>query len=113
MSVRSRSLLYALGWHGAIIVILLWLLPAALFGGPFFSVTGLNKQILEGFAAAYFAAVTTYLVLVFGFGAPRILTALLVAAGALAVVYLWVLLHPSATYSRALIVTGTALVAVG
>ncbi len=113
MSVRSRSLLYEIGWHAAILVILLWLLPAALFGGPFFSVTGLNKQILEWFAAAYFAAVTIYLVLVFRFDSPRILTALLVAVGALAVVYLGLLLLSSGAYSRALIVAGTALVALG
>jgi len=113
MSARSRSLLYEIGWHAAILVILLWLLPTALFGGPFFSVTGLNKQILEWFAAAYFAAVTIYLVLVFRFDSPRILTALLVAAGALAVVYLGLLLLSSGAYSRALIVGGTALVGLG
>jgi cytochrome c2 len=113
MSVRSRSVLYEIGWHAAILVILLWLLPAALFGSPSFSVTGLNKQILEGFAAAYFAAVTAYLILVFGFGSPRILTALLVAAGALAVAYLGLLLLSSGAYSRALILAGTALVAIG
>ena len=113
MSVRSRSLLYAIGWHAAFLVILLWLLPAALFGGPFWSVTGLNKEIIEAFAAAYFAAATAYLVLIRWSDLPRILTSVVVAAVALAVVYIWVLLLPSASYSRALIVTGTALVAVG
>ena len=113
MSVRSRSLLYEIGWHAGILVILLLVLPAVLFGSPFWSVTGLNQQILEGFAAAYFAAVATYLVLIRRFDSPRILTTLFVAAGVLAVVYLWVLLHTSAIYSRGLIVSGTALVAVG
>ncbi len=113
MSVRSRSLLYEIGWHAAFIAILLWLLPAALFGGPFWSVTGLNKQLLEGFAVAYLAAATIYLALIRQSDSPRILTALVVAAGALAIVYLRVLLLPSALYSRALIVMGTALVAVG
>jgi cytochrome c2 len=113
MSVRNRSLLYEIGWHAAILVVVLWLLPAALFGRPFWLIGGFNEQILKGFGAAYFVAATTSLVLVRGSNSSRILTALLVAAGALAVVYLWVLLHPSASYSRPLIVTGTAFVALG
>jgi cytochrome c2 len=113
MSARSRSLLFEIGWHAAFIVILLWLLPVVLFGGPFWSVAGLNKQLVEGFAATYFAAATIYLTLISRSDSHRILTALFVAAGALAIVYFWVLLLPNPSYSRALIVAGTALVAVG
>jgi cytochrome c2 len=113
MSIRSRSLLWGIGWHAAILVILLWLLPAVLFSGPFWSVTGVNKQIFEGFAVAYLAAVIAYSALIRLSDSPRIFAALFVTASSLAVVYVWVLLHPDAIYSRALIVTGTALVAVG
>jgi len=113
MSVRSRALLYELGWHAAILVVLFGILPALLFGVSFWSVTGVNRQIFVGFAAAYFAALATSFVLVGRLGSPRLLAALLVAAAALAVVYLWVLLHSNAIYSRSLIVMGSAILTVG
>jgi len=113
MSDRSRSLSYQILWHAAILVILLWLMPAALFASPVWSAEGVNKQMLVGFAVTYVAGVVAYFVLTRRFGVSKFITALLVAAAALAIVYLWVLLHPDAVYSRALIVAGTVIAGAG
>jgi cytochrome c2 len=110
---RNSSILYEAMWHAAILIILVWLMPATLFGTPVWSAAGVNKQILDGFAFAYVAAVVAHLVLTRQFAFPGRLTALLVTAAALSVVYLWVLLHSDAVYSRALVVAGTAVVAAG
>jgi cytochrome c2 len=88
-------------------------MPAALFGSPVWATGGVNKQMLESFAATYAIGVVAYLVLTGRFSTPRIITALWVAAAALAIVYLRVLLQADAIYSRALIVAGSAIVGAG
>lgn len=113
MSDRSRSLLYQIAWHASILVILLWLMPAALFASPVWSADGVNKQMLVTFAATYVAGVVVYIVLTRRLGASKIMTALLVTAAALAIVYLRILLHPDAIYSRALIVAGSVIAGAG
>jgi cytochrome c2 len=100
-------------WHTVVLLTILWLLPALFFASGFWALPGVNTHLTIGFALAYVAAVAFQGVLRRFFGHPELLSAFVVTATGLALVYLETLLMPVANYSRALVIAGTGVVAGG